>query len=223
MNEIHTMPLPQRVRCLPNILLGARGAEGALNAIRLLLELFETEAALGHCDQLSVTLQDNNELVIRCNDRGLCLDNTLVDGFPAWEYAFCRLDPGPRQETPPYLLHLGAIHNTLYGVLDSASPVLPVSDDHRANLCCVQCASEFLCAQSVRGRIRCTVDFQRGYRVSGPTQEHTDEEQGTQLRFVLDPEVFGRFEFPLEALRNDLNTRSPDRGSLRYTVIDARI
>ncbi len=219
---IRTMTLPERVRARPAVLFGAFGTEGALNAVRLLLEIFEAEAKLGYCDWLTVELHDGNEIAIRCNDRGLCIDDTPVDGAPAWEYAFCRLDPGPRKEDEPYRLQLGAIHNALYGDWNPASPVLPTSADHRVDLCCTQCASLWFHAESVRDHVKHTVDFQKGYHKSGPTAEPTAEENGTLLRFCFDPDVFGSFEFSYTALTSCLNARFSAAQGLHFTITDKR-
>ena len=219
---IRKMTLPERVRARPAVLFGAFGEEGARNAVRLLLELFETEAALGYCDRLTVELHDGNEILIQCNDRGLCLDETPVDGAPAWQYAFCRLDAGPRKEDEPYRLQLGAIHNALYGDWDPDSPVLPSSADHRADLCCLQCASLAFHAESVKEHVKRTLDFQKGYRTSGPTAEPTTEGNGTLLRFCLDPEVFGSFEFSYETLASYLNSRFSAMEGLHFTITDKR-
>lgn len=222
MNEIRTMTLPQRIRARPAVLFGAFGLEGAVNAVRLLLEIFELEAKLGYCDRLTVELHDSNEIVVQCNDRGLCLEDTPVDGSPAWEYAFCRLDPGPRKEDEPYRLQLGFIHNALYGDWDPTSPVLSTSADHRVDLCCTQCASEHFHAESVKGGVKRTIDFQKGYHKSGPTAEPTAEETGTLLRFRLDPEVFGSFEFSYDALASCLPPRFSATQGLHFTMTDKR-
>lgn len=225
MNDVsllRKMTLPERVRARPALLFGAFGTEGALNAVNLLLEIFDTEAKLGYCDRLTVELHDNNEIVIQCNDRGLLIDDTPVDGASAWEYAFCRLDVAPRKEDEPYRLQLGAIHNALYGDWDPASPVLSRSADHRVDLCCIQCASECFRAQSVRDHMKYTIDFQMGYRIAGPTAEPTTEENGTLLRFRLDPEVFGSFEFSYAALEACLHRRFSAAQGLHYTITDER-
>ena len=219
---IRNMTLPERVRARPAVLFGAFGAEGAVNAVRLLLEIFETEARLGYCDRLSVELHDGNEILIQCNDRGLCMDDTPVDGAPAWQYAFCRLDAGPRKEDEPYRLQLGGIHNALYGDWGPSSPVLPRSADHRVDLCCTQCASLAFHAESVRDHVKHTIEFEKGYRTAGPTAEHTTEENGTLLRFCLDPEVFGSFEFSFADLSSCLNARFSSTPGLHFTVSDKR-
>ena len=219
---IRSMPLPERVRTRPAVLFGALGAEGAVNAVRLLLEIFETEAKLGYCDRLSVELYDGNKILIQCNDRGLCMDDTPVDGAPAWQYAFCRLDVGPRKEDEPYRLQLGGIHNALYGDWGPSSPVLPRSADHRVDLCCTQCASLVFHAESVRDHVKHTIEFEKGYRTAGPTAEPTTEENGTLLRFCLDPEVFGSFEFSFADLSSCLNARFSSTPGLHFTVIDKR-
>lgn len=222
MSLLRTMTLPERVRARPAVLFGAFGLEGALNALKLLLDLFETEARLGYCDRLTVELHDDNEIVIQCNDRGLLIDDTPVDGAPAWEHAFCRLYPGPRKEDEPYLLQLGAIHNTLYGDWDPSSPVLPTSADHRVDLCCTQCAALSFHAESVRGHVKHSLDFQKGYRTSGPTAEPTTEEDGTLLRFRLDPDVFGSFGFSYEALTSCLLPRFSAAQGLHFAMTDQR-
>ena len=220
MDQIRTMTLPQRVRARPAVLFGEFGAKGVLNAVKLLLEVFEAEAALGHCDRLHVELRDANEVLLHCNDRGLCLDDTPVDGAPAWEHAFCRLYPGPRKEDEPYRLQLGATHNLLYGDRDTGSPTLSVCADHRVNLCCVQCASLWFRVESVKERVKRTVDFEKGYHKSGPTCEPVDEENGTLLRFCPDPEVFGVCDLSFEALKECLD--SADLRGLHCTAADAR-
>ncbi len=218
-NVIQRLTGPERVRLRPAVIFGDLGTAGVLYAIKQLLDIFAFEAKLGHCSEISIRIQEDHVVEIRCNDRGLCLDDAPVDGEPAWRRTFCALDLAPRTiDEEFYSRKLSAVHNELYGDWNGSSPVQRCTSDHRMDLCCIQYACEFLHVESVTGFVRRTMDFIKGNPVFEPACDVTCEQDGTYLRFRLDTEVFGEYKISVDALVEYLSENFPPYRGLHYSL-----
>lgn len=192
-NKIFPLTKAERVRCRPAVIFGAVGSEGALAAIRMLIDIFVTEAALGYCKNLHVMVHPDDSYTIYSADRGFVFDEEIVDGEPAYQSLFCTLYAHPIDQPAPIC------HSRLYGAPEEERPEQPRSD-HSFDFCCVQYASAFLAVRSVRdGRERGLL-FEKGEQVSGVLNRASDEPQGTRVHFQPDSEVFGDIAVPYEQL-----------------------
>ncbi|MBR2724471.1 MAG: hypothetical protein IKB72_03440 [Ruminococcus sp.] len=91
---IYSLKGPDRVRKRPAVVFGSVDSAGACEAVKMLLEIFFTEAALGFCKNISLTIQEDNSVVLSCDGRSFHLDETVVDGKPVWYNDFCELYAG---------------------------------------------------------------------------------------------------------------------------------
>ncbi|MBQ8696957.1 MAG: hypothetical protein IJ519_04475 [Clostridia bacterium] len=116
-SRIITLKGPDRVRKQPRVIFGADGAEGATNALKRLLMIFVTEATLGYCNRLSVSLHRDGSVTVRSYDHGFALSEEIVDGRPAWYYDFCELY-AHSADTADYYRSQAQTHSHLYGAND---------------------------------------------------------------------------------------------------------
>lgn len=188
---------PDRVRRRPAVIFGT---EGALGCVRMLLEIFATEAELGHSDGVTLSVSDG-VIDIVSYDRGFMIDTSIHDGRPKWQEIFCELYAGPAYPDYEYYQSLGREHNELYGCPDSPFLMKQIDASCGFSLCCVQYASEHMRVDAVRDGVKTTLDFRKGYSVSDAQKSKTDARRGTYIRFRPDPEVFGSVLLSEDKLR----------------------
>lgn len=179
---------PDRVRKRPQVIFDD-GLDGAVKAIKLLLDIFITESVLGFSRGIDFTIHKDNSISIKSYDRGFALNETLVEGKPAWHYDFCDLPYAPRESDDDYYYYLGCKHNSLY---ESESPdsEYKTNVDHNFDLCCVQYASRYMHVEATKAGITNSLDFEKGYSVSALQKENSAEKNNTFIHFLLDTEVF---------------------------------
>ena len=198
METITILKGPDRVRQRPAILFGSDGLDGAVAALRTLLDIFIAEAAVGQSAGIDVTLHGDDSVSVHSHDRGFLLEDTLVDGKPAWHRAFCELYMRPREELLPIQAHL--LRNGLYGETVLPSPLYAPDTDPYFDLCCVQYASAFMQVEAIRDGMKKTLGFEKGYCTSPLTAAASDEPTGTRIRFAPDPAVFSAVRLPADAI-----------------------
>ena len=196
MERISILKGPDRVRKRPAVIFSSDDIQGLENAVRPILELFATEARLGHCKHLTVT-QNNDEVTIAGDDRGICLGDGTDDR--TWKSIFCEIFAGPRtmSEDVPYSFSFPDVsHKTLFGETICSSDYCAPNSIGFLYLCAAQYASSFMDVDVVRDGVKYSLAFKKGYCVSGLQTEPTDRHSGTTFHFSMDPEVFSETIIP---------------------------
>lgn len=199
-NSIVSLKGPERVRKRPVVMFGSDGIEGVTSVIKTLLDIFVTEAALGFSSGIYLNVHTDNSISVRSFDRGFILDESIIDGKPAWHQDFCELYSGPREPDGDYYFSLGSHHNDLYGQVETPMPKYQVDTDHGFDLCCVQYVSRFMHVEATRNGTKKILDFEKGYSVSDLRKEQTSEPSSTYIHFLIDPEVFDDINFPVSEI-----------------------
>lgn len=214
---------PDRVRKRPAVIFTSDGVEGAAYAVKMLLDIFTTEAALGFSKELSLQIRKDNAIRIKSMDRGFVLDETIIDGMPVWRYDFCELFAGPREIESLFPICEERNHNKLYGDMHLPAPKYQAGDClFLPALCCVQYASEFMEVESVHKDTRKTLHFQKGYSVSDLKREHAPASSYTQIDFRLDPEVFSDIAIPFDSLAPILKYAAMTNPGFKCSITDER-
>lgn len=113
--KIEVLRGADRIRKRPGVVFGSDGVAGAINAIKMLLEVFLAEAALGFSRGIDVVIHKDESVSIHSLDDGLVLSDALVKGKPAWHHLFCDFAVGPREVEESHFFSLGEKHNQLFG------------------------------------------------------------------------------------------------------------
>jgi len=223
-NVIVSLKGPERVRKRPAVIFTSDGIEGANYAVKMLLDMFITEAALGFSQELIVTINKDNAVRIKSFDRGFILDETLVDGKAIWEYDFCELYAAPRHKEEGYYFSLGyeKNHNEMYGAADLPFPKYRAGEIFDLGLCCVQYASEYMEVEAVHKNIRKHVSFKKGYCASKLTHETTTSEPYTLIEFKLDKDVFSDITITYNSLASVLKYAAMTIPGFKTTIEDER-
>lgn len=224
-NTIKVLKGPDRVRKRPAVIFTSDGIDGAIYAVKTLLDIFVTEAALGFSKELFVKVYKDDMICVKSFDRGFVLDETVIDGKPAWEYDFCELYSRPRNEAKDYHLFLSEEknQNELYGDFDSPIPKYPSGDSYYPfALCCVQYVTDFMNVEAVHNNIRKQLNFKKGYSVSSVRCEPTNSVSYTQIEFKLDREVFSEISIPINSLSSILKYASMTIPGFKCSIKDEK-
>ncbi len=221
-NTIVVFRGPERVRKRPAVIFGSDGKEGVVSVIKTLLDIFVTEAALGFSSGIDVSVHTDNSIGVRSYDRGFVLDETIIDGKPAWHQDFCELYRGPREPDENYYFSLGNHHNDLYGQVETPMPKYQVDTDHRFDLCCVQYVSKFMHVETIRNGTKKILDFEKGYSVSDLHKEQSSEPTSTFIHFLIDSDVFGDINFPISEIADFLRNVAITIPGLKCEIDDER-
>ena len=204
MERISILKGPDRVRKRPAVIFSSDDIQGVENAVRPILELFATEAKLGHCKHLTVT-QNINEVTIAGDDRGIILGDGVDDHV--WKSIFCEIFAGPRTicEDSSYSFSFPDMsHTALFGEpAFSNDPCIPESIGF-LDLCAAQYASSFMNVDVVRDGVRYSLVFKKGCNVGGLQHEPMNRHSGTTFHFSMDPEVFSETIIPESFFINTL-------------------
>lgn len=213
---------PDRVRKRPAVMFGSDGKEGVISVVKTLLDIFVTEAALGFSSGIDISVHTDNSISVRSYDRGFVLDETIIDGKPAWYQDFCELYCGPREPDDNYCFSLGSHHNDLYGQIETPMPKYQVDTDHGFDLCCVQYVSRFMHVEAIRNGIKKVLDFEKGYSISDLRKEQSAEPTGTFIHFLIDSDVFEDINFPISEIVDFLRDVAITIPGLKCGICDER-
>lgn len=205
-NDFTITPLkgPERIRRRPVVVFGDDGCDGAATAVRMLLDIFLTEAELGFCEKLYVKTESDDTVVIESRDRGFLLDETERDGKPSWYYDFCEFGLAPREPDEGYYYTVGRKYGAFYGAENGETSHFKAKGDPAFDLCCVQCASEWMKVESVHENVWKSLRFEKGYPVGKMERKEVSEPSFTKISFKLDKEVFCDVSVSLDAIADHL-------------------
>lgn len=195
------MPLKgaDRIRKRPAVVFGSNDAEGALAVVKTLINVMVREAILGYCTKLSVALHKDDSISVRSNDRGMKLDETIIDGKPEWQNIFCDFGDSLLELNEISYDTLGKAQDTLYGD-GNEYPEYSTDADYKFDLCCVQYVCEYMTVDSVRDGIRKIAEFRKGYPSSDIRKKPTVEQSRTVIKFKIDSNVFSAIKISADAL-----------------------
>lgn len=191
-DRIITLQGPDRVRKRAAVIFGSDGIEGAQAAVRLLTDIFASEALLGYCGSITVC-QDNADIFVNCDDRGLYLGQNLPNCHDIWNSVFCELYPGLQSgpSEDEYHFSFFEYHHGLYfgDAIPSQGVFLPDTSGMN-DLCMLQYACEEMNVTVVRDGLSSELNFRCGYNVGGIRSSQTSAPNGTHIHLRLDPSVF---------------------------------
>ncbi len=221
-SKINMLRGPDRVRKRPAVIFGSSDVDGAIVAVKSVLGIFITEAAMGCSRRLSVTLHQDGSIEVRSFDRGFYIDETIEDGFPRWHQFFLALYPAPKDTTGEYVLSKGKQHHELYGdpcALDS--PYIAKSDI-TFSIYAAHCACEFMNIEATRDGFMKRLSFRKGVCVGDVQTKPSDEPTGSRVHFLLDNEVFDSTDIPISWFTSVLQDAALTIPGLQCELVDEK-
>ena len=165
------------VRKRPAMYIGDIGLRGLHHLIWEVVDNSVDEALAGHCDDVSVTIEQDLSVTVRDNGRGIPVDMHATMHKPALEVVMTTLHAGGKFDNNSYKVS-GGLHGVGVSVVNALSE---------------WCRVEVLLGSKVYAQ-----DYRKGVP-TGPMQTRPSEKKekgsGTTVRFKPDPEIFEETEF----------------------------
>jgi DNA gyrase subunit B len=160
------------------------------------------EALAGHCDTISVIINEDNSVTTEDNGRGIPVGMHKKEGVSALEVVMTKIGAGGKFDKDSYKVSGG-----LHGV----------------GVSCVNALSEILTATVyLEGKVYEQV-YQRGKPVAPVKEIGTSDKRGTVVTFKPDPEIFQQvLEYNYETLANRMRELSYLNKGITLTLIDKR-
>jgi DNA gyrase subunit B len=162
------------------------------------------EALAGHCTEIEVRWHEDNTLSVRDDGRGIPVDIHRGTGLPGVTLCMTKLHAGGKFEGKSYKFSGG-----LHGV----------------GVSCVNALSEWLAVEVQQGG---KVYYQRFERGAPTTElmvigECGENETGTMVRWLADPQIFPKVEYHEELLTGRLRDLSYLTPGVKLTFINERL
>lgn len=159
----------EAVRKRPSMYIGDTGSRGLHHLINEVVDNSIDEALAGHCDFISVVINEDGSLTIGDNGRGIPVDMHEKFGIPAVEVVLTKLHAGGKFDKDSYKVSGG-----LHGV----------------GVSCVNALSTTFTAEIHRDGKKYTIGFEKGITTIPLTEDGKTDKRGTVIYFTPDPEIF---------------------------------
>jgi DNA gyrase subunit B len=175
----------EAVRKRPSMYIGDTGTRGLHHLINEVVDNSIDEALAGHCDYVTVRIQDDGGITIEDNGRGIPVDIHEKAGIPALELVLTKLHAGGKFDKDSYKVSGG-----LHGV----------------GVSCVNALATYFKAEVHRDGEIHIMDFERGITKTPIKKVGTTNKTGTIITFYPDPEIFKqsvefKYEIIIERMR----------------------
>tara|TARA_B110000483_G_scaffold85965_1_gene106216 strand:- start:689 stop:2629 length:1941 start_codon:yes stop_codon:yes gene_type:complete len=201
-DSIQALEGMEHVRMRPSMYIGDVGVRGLHHLVYEVVDNSIDEALAGHCDTISVIINEDNSVTTEDNGRGIPVDMHKKEGVSALEVVMTKIGAGGKFDKDSYKVSGG-----LHGV----------------GVSCVNALSEILTATVyLEGKVYEQV-YQRGKPVAPVKEIGTSDKRGTVVTFKPDPEIFQQvLEYNYETLANRMRELSYLNKGITLTLIDKR-
>ena len=201
-DSIQALEGMEHVRMRPSMYIGDVGVRGLHHLVYEVVDNSIDEALAGHCDTISVIINEDNSITTKDNGRGIPVGIHKKEGVSALEVVMTKIGAGGKFDKDSYKVSGG-----LHGV----------------GVSCVNALSESLKATVYREGKIWEQEYERG-KPHNPVQEvGTTEERGTLVTFKPDPQIFQQtLEYSYDTLANRMRELAYLNKGITITITDKR-
>jgi len=201
-DSIQALEGMEHVRMRPSMYIGDLGVRGLHHLVYEVVDNSIDEALAGHCDTISVIINEDNSITTKDNGRGIPVGIHKKEGVSALEVVMTKIGAGGKFDKDSYKVSGG-----LHGV----------------GVSCVNALSESLKATVYRDGKIWEQEYERG-KPHNPVQEvGTTEERGTLVTFKPDPQIFQQtLEYSYDTLANRMRELAYLNKGITITITDKR-
>ena len=201
-DSIQALEGMEHVRMRPSMYIGDVGVRGLHHLVYEVVDNSIDEALAGHCDTISVIINEDNSVTTEDNGRGIPVGMHKKEGVSALEVVMTKIGAGGKFDKDSYKVSGG-----LHGV----------------GVSCVNALSEILTATVyLEGKVYEQV-YQRGKPVAPVKEIGTSDKRGTVVTFKPDPEIFQLvLEYNYDTLANRMRELSYLNKGITLTLKDKR-
>jgi DNA gyrase subunit B len=199
--QIQVLKGLEAVRKRPGMYIGSTSSRGLHHLVYEVVDNSIDEAMVGHCDQISVTIHEDNAVTVTDDGRGIPVDVHPTEGIPGVELALTTLHAGGKFDKQSYKVS-GGLHGVGVSVVNALAEWLEVEVARNGHV----------------WRQR----FERGLKTGDLEKGEATEETGTRISFRPDPEIFTVERFNADTLTNRLRELAYLNRGITITFRDER-
>jgi DNA gyrase subunit B len=201
-DSIQALEGMEHVRMRPSMYIGDIGVRGLHHLVYEVVDNSIDEAMGGHCDTISVIINEDNSITVRDNGRGIPVDIHKKEGVSALEVVMTKIGAGGKFDKDSYKVSGG-----LHGV----------------GVSCVNALSNHLKATVFRDGKIYEQEYQKGKRQYEVREVGTTDLRGTEVTFIPDDTIFTfTTEFSYETLSNRMRELSYLNKGVSISITDKR-
>ena len=201
-DSIQALEGMEHVRMRPSMYIGDIGLRGLHHLVYEVVDNSIDEALAGHCDEINVTINEDNSITTSDNGRGIPIGMHKKEGVSALEVVMTKIGAGGKFDKDSYKVSGG-----LHGV----------------GVSCVNALSETLIAKVYRDGKIWQQEYTRGKPNAPVTSIGNTDQRGTEVTFKPDHEIFKQtLEFNFETLSLRMRELSYLNKGIKITILDKR-
>jgi DNA gyrase subunit B len=202
-DSIQALEGMEHVRMRPSMYIGDVGTRGLHHLVYEVVDNSIDEALAGHCDLITVEINEDNSIKVEDNGRGIPVGLHKKEGVSALEVVMTKIGAGGKFDKDSYKVSGG-----LHGV----------------GVSCVNALSEKLKATVYRDGKIWEQDYLKGKSVEPVKQIGNSKKTGTEITFYPDKSIFKQTtDFNYETLSNRMRELAFLNKGIKINLIDHRV
>ncbi|WP_046744962.1 DNA topoisomerase (ATP-hydrolyzing) subunit B [Kordia zhangzhouensis] len=201
-DSIQALEGMEHVRMRPSMYIGDVGVRGLHHLVYEVVDNSIDEALAGHCDTISVIINENNSITVEDNGRGIPVGIHQKEGVSALEVVMTKIGAGGKFDKDSYKVSGG-----LHGV----------------GVSCVNALSDHLKATVFREGKTWEQEYERGKPLYPVKATGDSDKNGTVVTFKPDATIFTQtLEYNYETLANRMRELAYLNKGITITLTDMR-
>lgn len=201
-DSIQALEGMEHVRMRPSMYIGDVGVRGLHHLVYEVVDNSIDEALAGHCDTITVTINEDNSITTQDNGRGIPVGIHKKEGVSALEVVMTKIGAGGKFDKDSYKVSGG-----LHGV----------------GVSCVNALSESLKATVYRDGKIWEQEYERGKPHYAVRESGATDRRGTTVTFKPDPQIFQQtLEYNYDTLANRMRELSYLNKGITIVMEDCR-
>ena len=201
-DSIQALEGMEHVRMRPSMYIGDVGVRGLHHLVYEVVDNSIDEALAGHCDTITVTINEDNSITTKDNGRGIPVGIHKKEGVSALEVVMTKIGAGGKFDKDSYKVSGG-----LHGV----------------GVSCVNALSESLKASVYRDGVIWEQEYERGKPKYAVREAGSTDQRGTTVTFKPDPQIFQQtLEYNYDTLANRMRELAYLNKGITIEMVDRR-
>ena len=201
-DSIQALEGMEHVRMRPSMYIGDVGVRGLHHLVYEVVDNSIDEAMAGHCDEINVTINEDNSISVDDNGRGIPVGIHKKEGVSALEVVMTKIGAGGKFDKDSYKVS-GGLHGVGVSVVNALSDHL-IAKVYREGKIWIQ-------------------EYEKGKSLYPVKSDGKSEKTGTEVTFKPDKSIFKEAqEYNYETLSNRLRELSFLNKGITLSIADKR-